>query len=107
MNVAQAELGMLIQPVVDALCFKYGWLVGVISYIGILRVTFKPLIAAIEVAVKQTESKKDDELLEKFEKSSTYFWVMWILDLFSSVRIPGKVTVNPMLAKPETKPETK
>jgi hypothetical protein len=88
-----------LQPLVDGLAGKYGWITTVILVIGCLRVLFKPVMLAIESYVKQTPGEADDARIAKFEGSSLYQAIAFVLDFGASIKLP--------LVAPSTKPEDK
>jgi len=77
-----------LQPLLDGLLGKYGWLTTVILVIGSLRLLFKPVMLAIENYVKQTPSTADDERLAKFEAGPIYKIIAFLLDLGASIKLP-------------------
>src|SRR5258706_15776313 len=50
-----SDLAGLVQPVLDTLLGKYGWLAAVVAGIGALRIVFKPLMLALESYVAATK----------------------------------------------------
>src|SRR4051812_34244539 len=77
-----------LQPLLDGLLGKYGWLPTVILVIGTLRLLFKPVMLALENYVKQTASPNDDERLAKFEAGPVYKVISFALDLGASIKLP-------------------
>jgi hypothetical protein len=77
-----------LQPLLDGLLGKYGWLTTVILVIGSLRLLFKPVMLALENYVKQTASPDDDARLAKFEAGPIYRVISFILDLGASIKLP-------------------
>jgi hypothetical protein len=88
-----------LQPLVDGLAGKYGWITTVILVIGCLRVLFKPVMLAIESYVKQTPGEADDARIAKFEAGVVYKAIAFVLDFGASIKLP--------LVTPSTKPEEK
>lgn len=72
------------------LASKYPVVATVLMVIGTLRVFFKPIFAAIEVAVGESASKRDDEVLAGFKASKFYKVLVFILDLTASIKLPTK-----------------
>src|SRR5947207_5068037 len=70
--VSAADAASPLQPLLDGLLGKYGWLTTVILVVGSLRLLFKPVMLAIENYVKQTPSATDDDRLAKFEAGPIY-----------------------------------
>ena len=77
-----------LQPLLDGLLGKYGWLTTVILVIGSLRILFKPVMLAIENYVKQTPGTADDERLARFEAGPIYKAIAFVLDLGASIKLP-------------------
>jgi hypothetical protein len=88
-----------LQPFLDGLAGKYGWMTTVILVIGSLRILFKPVMLAIESYVKQTPSESDDARLAKFEGGFIYKTIAFALDFGASIKLP--------LIKPPTDPINK
>jgi len=66
------------------------WAISLLLIMASLRVIFKPLMALIQVSIKETPSKKDDAWLEKAMKSSTYKTISFMLDWVASLKLPKK-----------------
>ena len=77
-----------LQPLLDGLLGKYGWLTTVILVIGTLRLLFKPVMLALENYVRQTATPNDDERLTKFEAGPVYKVISFALDLGASIKLP-------------------
>ncbi|HEY0456832.1 MAG TPA: hypothetical protein VGE41_10690 [Verrucomicrobiae bacterium] len=75
-----------LQPLVDGLAGKYGWLTTLILAIGSLRILFKPLMIALENAL-QSEPERLARL-QKFEAGPIYKTVALVLDLGASIKLP-------------------
>src|SRR5205814_2759778 len=86
--VSVADAASPLQPLLDGLLGKYGWLTTVILVIGSLRILFKPVMLAIENYVKQTPSATDDDRLAKFEAGPIYKIIAFVLDLGASIKLP-------------------
>jgi len=77
-----------LQPLLDGLLGKYGWLTTVILIVGSLRILFKPVMLALENYVRQTPSPNDDERLAKFEAGPVYKIIAFLLDFGASIKLP-------------------
>ena len=77
-----------LQPLIDGLLGKYGWLTTVILVIGSLRLLFKPIMLALENYVHQTPGTSDDDRLARFEASPVYKVIEFILDVGASIKLP-------------------
>lgn len=58
----------------------------ILAGVGLLRVINKPLFHLIRTYVASTETKEDDKMLEKVERSKQYKTFLFILDWFGSVK---------------------
>lgn len=74
------------QIIID-LVTKYPKIVSILAAIGTLRLVFKPVMVALSQIVVSTETKKDDELLAKVEKSKIYKAFVFALDYIASIKI--------------------
>lgn len=83
----------LLAPILDALTAKSGWLLALMTWMATLRIFFKPIMTAIEKAVKDSPSTRDDALLLEVEHSKGYVTFCWLLDLLASVKIGTQLTV--------------
>jgi len=83
----------IIQPFVDGLLGKYGWLTTVLLAIGALRILFKPIMLALESALQNDPAKL--AAVQKFEAGPIYKTLATILDVGASIKLP--------LVKPPTK----
>ena len=68
---------------------QYGFVVQAVTWIGTARLVFKPIMAAIESIVAQTPSKDDDKKLEEVKASQWYYWLVFTLDWFASIKFPS------------------
>lgn len=58
----------------------------ILAAVGLMRAINKPLFALMKIYVKKTQSTKDDELLEKIERSKYYKMFLFGLDWLASVK---------------------
>lgn len=77
-------------PLIEAYGGNYGWAVAAVAWIGTFRLVFKPLMAGVSEAVKNTESKKDDALLAKVESNIVYKGFIFLVDMLASIKIKPK-----------------
>jgi hypothetical protein len=88
----------LVQPVVDTLLGKYGWLAAVVAGIGALRIVFKPLMLALESYVAATKGADAVARLQQFESGPVFKVIAVVLDFGASVKLPvikaSTVTTN-------------
>lgn len=78
---------MDIDTIVNTLLFRNGFINGFISYIGLLRLFIKPLMSLFLHITQLTETKKDDELYNKVERSWWYNSIVFVLDWMTSLKI--------------------
>lgn len=64
-----------------------GHAVQIISIIGTLRLVMKPASEVVRVIVKQTTTKKDDEMLVKVESHPIYLKFLFLVDWLTSVKV--------------------
>lgn len=69
---------------------QYPKLASVLIAIGTFRIFFKPIFSAIEKAVADSPSKKDDAILEDVKTSRVFKGFMWTLDFLFSIKVPGQ-----------------
>jgi hypothetical protein len=85
------QFGVL-EPVVAALMGKYGSVFQILAnfalMMGTVRTLTKPIWAWVEKRIKETNSLKDDALLEKLESSRAFRVMTFILDYTLSVKLP-------------------
>jgi DMSO reductase anchor subunit len=66
------------------------WVIQVLAVVGMFRLFFKPIMSAIAVSVAQSESKKDDEILNKVESHWLWKAFVWCVDYLGSIKLPVK-----------------
>ena len=71
---------------VKTILLAYPELSILLALIGLLRTINKPLFSFLHFYVKKTKTTKDDELLEKVEKSATYKMYLYLLDWLTSIK---------------------
>jgi hypothetical protein len=76
----------VLEPLLDGLAGKYGWLTTVILGIGSLRILCKPLMLALENALQSDPEKL--ARLQKFEAGPVYKTLAFMLDLGASIKLP-------------------
>ena len=77
-----------LRPVLEAAAGQYGWLVAVMTIVGVLRMVFKPAMSLLKTVVDLTPTAKDNELLEKILKNPMYKIFAYLLDWTASVKLP-------------------
>ena len=60
-----------------------------ISFIGVARLIFKPLVSFIDKFVEATPSPKDNVFWEGVKGSPYYKAVAWVVDLIFSIKLPA------------------
>ena len=93
------DLAGLIQPVLDALLGKYGWLAAVVAGIGALRIVFKPLMLALESYVSATKGADAVARLQQFESGPVFKVIAVVLDFGASVKLPV-IKASTVVTKP-------
>jgi len=79
-----------LSPLIEAYGGKFGWLVSAISVIGTLRLLVKPVMAIVEVVVKLTPSKEDDNLHNEILENKIVKMLLFVFDWLASLKIPKK-----------------
>jgi len=77
------------QVLID-LVTKFPVLASIVAVIGILRIVVKPVMSAARSIVDATPSQKDNEFLDKLEGHKIYKAFIYVVDWFSSIKLPGK-----------------
>lgn len=61
----------------------------VLMIIGGLRIVVKPLMGILKSLAIYTPGKKDDEFVGRVEESKLYKGLVYLVDWFASVKLPG------------------
>lgn len=68
-----------------------------LAFVGAARLLLKPVFTwmaggmeKVITKADQTDSARDDELLDGLLSSKGYFWFAWLVDLLFSVKLPVK-----------------
>ena len=64
-----------------------GWMVQVLSIIGLLRVLIKPVTELVIAYTKWTSSPKDDSLVNHIIASPIYTKLLFVLDWLTSIKV--------------------
>lgn len=75
------------EEVIKAFLGDQGWMVQVLSIVGLLRLTVKPIMEAVQAYVKWTDTPKDDSLVNKVIKSPIYVKFLFVLDWLTSIKL--------------------
>jgi hypothetical protein len=94
-ETATAAAGIL-GGVLAALAGKYGVVLTVVAWIGVLRTVFKPIMLVVEQIVAATPGKADDAAIAKFESGPVYRWLVWGLDWLASIKLTPTAGTNPL-----------
>jgi hypothetical protein len=93
LNLLLQEIGKFLAPLIEAYGGQYGWAVSAVAIVGTLRLFFKPIMAAIETGVKESETKADDKVLAKVQGNIIYKAFIFLVDLIGSIKIKPKAAV--------------
>ena len=78
-------------PLISDLAAKYPVIATIFMVIGFLRVIFKPIFAFAKAIAEATSwTDKDNQIIEKAEKSKVYSTISFVLDFFASIKLPEK-----------------
>jgi len=69
------------------MAIKFPWVVAILSAMGFLRLIFKPTLAYARTIVMATKTKSDDLVLDKIEESKITKAIVFLLDLFASIKV--------------------
>lgn len=92
---APAQVTMGLTNTIVQLAEQYPLVAGFLILLGSLRLFIKPLMAGIRLWTASTETKRDDEILDKVERSWLYTAGLFLLDWLTSIKL-----------KPSAKPST-
>jgi hypothetical protein len=67
---------------------EYPTIRTIVTTMVIMRLVNKPLFALLEKIAEKTESKKDNELLEKIKGHKAYKILSFLLDYIGSIKLP-------------------
>jgi len=76
------------------LVIQYPKLAGLLIGIGTFRLFFKPIFSALEKAVADSASKRDDLILENVKKHRVFKSFVWVLDFLFSVKVPIRTNLK-------------
>lgn len=84
-----------LQPLIDLLSGKFGWLSTVFAWMGAMRVAAKPISAVLQdgaakfiASAIESESDDDDRLAASILGSRTYRLLAFVLDWVASIKLP-------------------
>lgn len=72
------------------LVLQYPQVAAVLAGVGTFRLIFKPIMEALDKIVISTETKKDDDILNKVKENKIYKVVVFLVDYLSSIKLPQK-----------------
>jgi hypothetical protein len=81
------QLLSALAPLVSAYAGQFGVAIQIVSIVGTFRIFFKPVMAGVEQAIKDSESKEDDIILGEVKKNKFYKGFVFIIDLVASIKI--------------------
>lgn len=81
----------LILPMLQLMTEKYPWAMTLVSFMGVMRLIFKPLFTFLVAVVKATPSEADDRWLETVQTSKAYNVIAFLLDYLASIKLPKAV----------------
>ena len=96
-----------LQPFIDLLALKHGWVGGVAAWIGTVRVPLKFISASLQGAltsalgkVAASPEQDDDALVLRVLGSKAYRLAAFLFDLLASVKLPTTATFKALQTKP-------
>lgn len=87
-----------IQPLLDALTAKHGWIATIVTWTGLLRYAAHPFGAWLQTAMSKL-IVNDPEAAVKFTTCKTYRVTAFLVDLICSVKLPSAKSVSELAAK--------
>lgn len=75
------------EEVIKAFLGEQGWMLQILSIIGLLRLLIKPISEAVLAYVKWTDTPKDDSLVNKVLTSPIYTKILFVIDWLTSIKI--------------------
>lgn len=87
MEVLLAAVTPYFVQLMGALSAKYGFVIQLLTFIGLFRLILKPFLVFIHSYVAVTETKKDDEFIEKVEGNKIFKGLLFVLDWLASIKI--------------------
>jgi hypothetical protein len=99
-DTAADVVGVVVKVLSSVLPPKFASvLVAIGSVVGTIGLFTKPIVSAIEAAVRASPSTADDELLYKAEHSRAFKIFAWLLDYFARIKIGPQFTARPQAAE--------
>jgi len=80
-------MGDMFGNVIETFLGSQGWMVQVLSIVGLLRLVVKPIMEVVQAYVKWTDTPKDDSLVNHIIKSPIYTKFLFVLDWLTSIKI--------------------
>jgi len=85
-----------IEPLMNLMAGKYGWLSGFITWVGALRLAGKFISRQLQIAMTRiVQAKADPELLSVVLNNRAYRLIAFLIDLFASVKLPNAKDLTP------------
>lgn len=81
------QLAAFLLPIIQAQAAQHPVIFTVAVAMGAFRMFFKPISSCVHSIVELTATKKDDELVDKVEKSKWYVGIMWAVDYITSIKV--------------------
>ena len=78
----------LIKPLLDSAAGKYGIVVQVVTIVGSMRLTLKPIFAAIEKFIYETKTLSDDNFWNGVKENKIVKGIIFLIDYVGSIKLP-------------------
>lgn len=75
------------QELLETFAGANGWVVQVLSIVGLLRILIKPVTEAVLAYTKWTKTTHDDSFVNKVITSGTYQKFLFVLDWLTSIKV--------------------
>jgi len=77
----------IVAPIIQTATAKHGWLTAILVWVGVLRLTFKPLMSLIHSLVAATPGQGDNLALAKVEANWFFKAFCYVLDWTASIKV--------------------
>jgi hypothetical protein len=87
---APAQVSGGLEHTIIQLAQTHPWILSLLALIGALRFVIKPLMTAARFFAAQTSTTKDEEFIDKVERSYLYTLFLFAVDWLTSIKVPAK-----------------
>jgi hypothetical protein len=91
---APVVVGEGITGTIISLANQYPLIASLLIALGSLRLFIKPLMAGLRLWTSSTDTRRDDEILDKVERSWAYTGFLFLLDWLTSIKLTPKTSAT-------------